>query len=67
MLAELPAAAVLPDVPREGVTLSATILAGAGNDKIDGGSEADRILGGDGNDIITGGDGRDTIYGQNWR
>ncbi len=40
-----------------------TLLAGAGNDNIVGGSGADRIDAGDGNDVAVGGPGADQFFG----
>src|SRR5215213_425590 len=47
----------------QGTSLPATVLAGAGNDVVDGGPGTDRIDGGDGNDTIDGGGGHDTLVG----
>src|SRR5271165_2432277 len=40
-----------------------TIIAGTGNDSIQGGSGPDTIFGGSGHDVITGGSGPNVIYG----
>jgi Ca2+-binding RTX toxin-like protein len=45
------------------VKLPATILGGAGNDKLVGGELADSINAGTGNDVVRGMNGNDTIYG----
>jgi Ca2+-binding RTX toxin-like protein len=41
---------------------SHTIIAGTGNDSIQGGSGPDTIFGGSGHDVISGGNGPDVIY-----
>jgi hypothetical protein len=46
-----------------GLTVSARVEGGAGNDKLTGGAEADELIGGDGNDKLTGGGGDDTLDG----
>jgi Ca2+-binding RTX toxin-like protein len=45
-------------------SVSLTVNAGSGNDKIYGGGASDRLTGGTGNDYIVAGNGNDAIYGQ---
>ncbi len=45
------------------IKVAATVLGGAGNDRIKGGAGADVLVGGDGNDFLNGGTGADILIG----
>ena len=51
------------DVVHTEVPVPATIDAGAGDDRLYGGSETDYLLGGSGVDVLDGGDGWDYLFG----